>query len=188
MKKIFAFAMAVVAMASVMTSCNNDDAEFIEQKAPVTTVRQEAQEMNDICLVVAVTPEQKEYFDDIYTVQTSGEIQTVMVSEMTPATQEQINAFKAVPEITNAFEEKAIEFYSFKLSEDYSCSSTKILSRSLEAKANHPTEEFDFLNAACIYFNGRVVNSKTDIRLFKGLHGNDDEVRGFARVLCQYTK
>ena len=193
MKKIFAFAIALVAMATSMVSCNNDNAEFIEQKAPTsaTVQKENTQEMKDVCLLVAVAPEQKNYYDEIYIVQMPGETQTVMVSEMEPATKEQIAAFAAVTELNDAFKEigapAQLEYYSFKLNKANAAPSSKILSHKLEAKANHPAENFNFVNAAGIYFNGQIVSSKADIRLFPDIHGNDDEVKNFANVLNQYN-
>ena len=195
MKKIFALAIALVSMAAVMTSCNNDDADYIMQPAPANTTVQnvDAQEMMDVSLVVAVTPEQKTYYDDIYTVQTPGQTQTVLVSEMKPASKEEIKALKDAIELAQAFEEEdapvELEYYSIKLAQVYSANSAKIISRELAAKANRPGEEFDFMNAACLYYNEQVVefNAKRDIRFFKGIYGDADNLKGFAKVLNEYN-
>ena len=42
--------------------------------------------------------------------------------------------------------------------------SSEIMSHKLEVVANHPADEFRFVNAACIYFNGKIVSLKSDIR------------------------
>lgn len=46
-------------MAAVMTSCNNDETDYIMQPAPTDNTVQnvDAQEKMDVSLVVAVTPE-----------------------------------------------------------------------------------------------------------------------------------
>ena len=195
MKKIFAFAIALVSMAAVMTSCNNDDADYIMQPAPANTTVQnvDAQEMMDVTLVVAVTAEQKNYYDDIYTVQTSGMLQKIMVSEMVPATKEEIKALNNAIGLAKAFEDEdapvELEYYSINLGQVYSANSAKIMNRVLEVKANRPGEEFNFMNAACLYFNEQVVtfDSKQDIRFFKGVYGDTDNLKGFAKVLNQYN-
>ena len=195
MKKFFAFAIALVAMATSMVSCNNDNAEFIEQKAPTsTTVQKEnPQEMKDICLLVAATAEQTNYFDEVFTIQVAGETKTVKVSEMEPATKEQIAAFSQTKEMEKAFDEDDervdLVYYSVKLDKVNNFYSTKIMSRKLEVVANHPTDEFNFMNAACLYYNGQIVtfNTKLDVRYFKGVHGEESELMGFAEVHNQYN-
>ena len=193
MKKIFALAIALVSMAAVMTSCNNDDADYIMQSAPAeTTVEKE--EMKEISLLVAVAPEQKNYFDEIYTIQTPGQTQTVMVSQMTSATKEEIMALKDAIELAKAFEDEdapvELEYYSIKLAKVNSASSAKVITRELEVKADRPGVEFNFMNAAVFYFNGRIVefNSKQDIRFFKGIYGDANNLKGFADTLKRYNK
>ena len=80
MKKIFAFAMAIVSMAAVMTSCSNDDTDFIEKQAPVArnqeqTKQEQAPEENnkfDGNIYFCAYPEQIEAMNVAYEVSTEG--------------------------------------------------------------------------------------------------------------------
>jgi len=91
MKKIFALAIALVSMAVSMTSCGNDDADFIERKAP----KQEQSSNNgsedintefDGKLYFAAYKSQFENVNNIYTVQVGGETMQVNVEDLPLAT------------------------------------------------------------------------------------------------------
>lgn len=130
----------------------------------------------------------------IYTIQTPNKVQTVKVSEMEPATEDEIKVLKDAIELTEAYSEVYgtinLEFYSIHLGQVNTTLSTKILSHELMVKANHPTEQYSYLNAAGLCFDGKLVsyNTKHDIRLFKDNYGDDANVKGFADVLNQYSK
>ena len=84
MKKIFAFAMAIVSMAAVMTSCNNDEADFIEQPAPVAPKVQDEVVNTDFdgTLYFCAYDEQFDYINCEYEVTVGGETMMVNVENL----------------------------------------------------------------------------------------------------------
>jgi len=103
MKKIFAFAAAIVAMASVMTSCGNDNLDYIEQKVPtVTEQEQQSQPAKSVAqdnkendaestksektfdgkIFFTASQSQLEYFNNIYNVTVGDETVEVNVAEL----------------------------------------------------------------------------------------------------------
>jgi len=87
MKKIFAFAIALVSMAVSMTSCGNDDADFIERKAPKREQHSDKGSKDvdakfDGKLYFAVTNDQLTYFNNEYKVQVGDETLTVNVENL----------------------------------------------------------------------------------------------------------
>ena len=91
MKKIFAFAIALVAMATSMVSCNNDNADFIEQKAPVApnTTQVESKAVTtsfDGKLYFGASDDQLEYVNNIYNVTVNGETVEVNVANLPTTT------------------------------------------------------------------------------------------------------
>ena len=97
MKKIFALAMAIVSMAAVMTSCSDDNADFIEQKAPasapvsVTVTETSFDESTpdpefDGCIYFAAFDQQNEYINSEYTIQVGSESETVNIQNLPVAT------------------------------------------------------------------------------------------------------
>jgi len=88
MKKIFAFAIALVSMASVMTSCNNDNDDFVEQKAPKQEQSSKVENSEfDGKLYFAAYESQFENVNTIYTVQVGSETMQVNVEDLPLATQ-----------------------------------------------------------------------------------------------------
>ena len=85
MKKIFALAMAIVSMAAVMTSCNNDDAEFIEQPAPVAAADTQAKQDREVFVefYLPTTDVQLEMMDMAINYTIGGETTTITPAEMT---------------------------------------------------------------------------------------------------------
>ena len=88
MKKIFALAM--VSMAAVMTSCGNDDADFIEQKAPapapvsISITEKSFDESKpdpefDGNIYFAAFEQQNDYINSEYTIQVGSESETVNI-------------------------------------------------------------------------------------------------------------
>ena len=158
MKKFFAFAIALVAMATSMVSCNNDNAEFIEQPKPVAGQQQE-REMIDIDFVVAVTAVQQDYFNESYVVEFGGNQYTIALSDMKPATAKQAEAFSSPQQIADAAEIGQLKYYAFNIGQTSACEGGKILSHNVEVKADHPTDMARFMiNAACFIVNGRVTS------------------------------
>ena len=87
MKKIFAFTMAVVAMASVMTSCNNDEADFIEQKAPVAA-QQEEEVIDPYTIEFAILDKMEGDVDATFIVETESgdfEVDPKTATEVAPS-------------------------------------------------------------------------------------------------------
>ena len=171
MKKFFAMAMAVVAMAVSMVSCNNDDAEFIEQPAPAA-VQQETK-MMDLDFVVAVTPAQQTYFDESYEIEFGGDLYTVALSDMKPATAEQMAAFTSPRQVADAAEIGEVVYYAFTLGQVNTYKGAKILSHNVEVKADHPTDQAYAINAACFVVNGRVTSNRVETEAH-GIEGTDD--------------
>ena len=89
MKKIFAFAIALVSMAAVMTSCNNDDADYIMQPAPapVATIHNQAakETKTTIDLMLPVTDVQLEMMSIELHYTICGKTYTVTTDQMTEA-------------------------------------------------------------------------------------------------------
>ncbi len=88
MKKIFAFAIALVSMAAVMTSCNNDDADYIMQPAPSAPAPQpneDIEEFDGNVYFVASTS-QLEIFNNTYTVKVGAESFEVNLEDLQEAT------------------------------------------------------------------------------------------------------
>ena len=97
MKKIFAFAMAIVSMAAVMTSCSTDNADFIEQKAPAPTAvsisttttsfdESKALPEFDGNIYFGAFEHQNEYISSIYTVQVGDHTETIDIEKLPVAT------------------------------------------------------------------------------------------------------
>ncbi len=89
MKKIFALAIALVSMAAVMTSCNNDDNDYIMQPAPApVTVAQQEHVKNieaTVDFMLPVTDVQLEMMDIELRYTISGKTYTVTTDQMTEA-------------------------------------------------------------------------------------------------------
>ena len=86
--------MAVVAMASVMTSCNNDEADFIEQPAPAPVQQQEpaavkpvVEEVFDGNIYFSAYPEQLACINEDYEVKVGEEVIKVNVETLEVAKQ-----------------------------------------------------------------------------------------------------
>ena len=87
MKKIFAFAIALVSMAVSMTSCNNDEADFIEQPAPKSEVHNTPKEEKfDGNIYLAATADQLQYFNNEFTISVNGKAEQVNINELPTTT------------------------------------------------------------------------------------------------------
>ena len=107
-------------MAAVMTSCNNDDADYIMQPAPVAPSAPAAQPKEDIdqfdgILYFAATPMQLEMFNNKYTVYVGSESfevnledlqETSVIPEYKAA---QIEAFRA------EYGEESMKIFSYRI-------------------------------------------------------------------------
>ena len=89
MKKIFAFAIAIVAMATSMVSCNNDNTDFIEQPNPNqavnTTVKKTVEDPvveGSVSFDLPVTDVQLEMMDIAIRYTIGGKTYTVTTDEM----------------------------------------------------------------------------------------------------------
>ena len=185
MKKFFAFAIAIVAMAASMVSCNNDNAEFIEQPKPVAGQQQE-REMMDIDFVVAVTAVQQEYFNESYVVEFGGKQYTIALSDMKPATAKQAEAFTSPQQIADAAEIGQLKYYAFNVGQTNACEGGKILKHIVEVKADHPTGEAHFMmNATCFVVNGRVTSDNISCGAEGIDQGTDEELNNFAQIVMQ---
>jgi len=88
MKKIFAFAIALVSMAAAMTSCNNDNDDFVAQKAPVAPKQEQTvnDSYSELKLYFPMLASQSEYIDEEVTVETVFGKETVCVYDLQNAT------------------------------------------------------------------------------------------------------
>ncbi len=86
MKKIFALAIALVSMAAVMTSCNNDDNDYIMQPAPAPGAVAQQEPVTDIEATVdfmlPVTDVQLEMMDIELRYTICGKTYTVTADQM----------------------------------------------------------------------------------------------------------
>ena len=185
MKKFFAFAIAIIAMATTMVSCNNDDAEFIEQPAPVA-VQQEEDKMMDIDFVVAVTSEQQAYYNESYVIEFAGKQINVALSDMKPATAQHKAAFTSAQQVADACLDSEVVYYAFTLGQVSSYSGAKIVSHNIEVKADHPTDQANFMmNAAYFVVNGRVTSNHVSSEVYKGVYGTDKDLNKFAQIAME---
>lgn len=189
MKKIFAFAIAIVAMATSMVSCNNDNADFIEQPAPVVVQQRQAREMMDIDFVVAVTPAQQACFNESYVIEYGGRQYNIAVSDMKPATAKQIEAFSSPQQVADAAGIGQINYYAFNLGKTDVCEGGKILKYIIEVKADHPTGEARFMNdASCFVVNGCVPGDHVCSNASGADMGTDEELNDYAqRMMARYN-
>jgi len=183
MKKFFAFAIALVSMAAAMTSCNNDNDDFVAQKAPVVqqTVVKEAV---DLDFVVVVSPEQTNYMDETYVVEMGGQQKTVKVANMTQADANMAQKLaKSLESDFNVLGSNKVLFYTYSLGQIKPNETAKVVSYNATMKENHPTEEFDVVRANCFYNSARKTLGTTSFHLFKGVAGDDDSVTSFAQEM-----
>ena len=82
MKKIFAFAIALVSMAAVMTSCNNDDNDYIMQPAPAAQQESAKDVEATVNFMLPVTDVQLEMMDIEIRYTIGGKTYTVTTDEM----------------------------------------------------------------------------------------------------------
>ncbi len=186
MKKIFAFAIALVSMAVSMVSCNNDDAEFIEQPMPVAVEQQEAK-MMDIDFVVAVTAVQQDYFDESYVIEFGGKQITIALSDMQPANASQIAAFASVSSMVDAAGFDGIKYYAFNLGKVDTYKAGKVVRHNIEVKADHPTVEGDFMMRASYFVvDGTITSNRVCADIESSIAGTDENLAEFAKVAMQY--
>lgn len=176
--------MAIVAMAVSMVSCNNDNADFIEQPAPVAVQQQQAREMMDIDFVVAVTPAQQEYFNESYVIEFGGHQYNIALSDMKPATAVQIEAYSSPKQVADATEIGEIKYYAFTLGQTNVCKGGKILSHNVEVKADHPTGKAYFMmNATSFIVNGHVTEDQSGSDAVGVKDSTDEELNNLAQLM-----
>ena len=174
--------MAIVSMAAVMTSCSNDEADFVAQKAPVANTQNEVKSATDINLVVAVSPEQMNYYDETYVVSIGSREMNIKFADMTPVTDNKKFSFGSAQELCAAFG-REVRIYTYSLGKINAGQVAKLEARKLTIKADHPTEEFDFIRAACFEAAPGLWDRYESNRVFGGIHANDDEMATFAKNL-----
>ena len=182
MKKFFAFAIAIVAMATSLVSCNNDDTEFVAQKTPVAT--EQASKECDLNLMVTVSDEQTKYFDEIYVIEIGQQRQIIRVSDMMPITTEQACAYDNAKELAESFDVDS-HILIYPLGKISKGQTAKVVSHELIVKANHPTEQFDYIDGSCfvtISFMPTCINSS---QVHRGIYGDDDNLTAFAEVMAK---
>lgn len=182
MKKFFAFAIAIVAMATSMVSCNNDNTDFIQQPAPAAQTHNNP--AADINLVVAVTPAQINYLDETYVVSVGGNEQTVKVSDMAPITADQVRSYNNIGDLSAAFKVDVV-YFTYPLGQIKAGQTAKVVSYKADVKANHPAEEFDYVNAA--YFTAatalNVISEKPRIEM--GVYADAENLTKFTQIVNQ---
>ena len=99
MKKIFAFAIALVSMAAVMTSCNNDETDYIMQPTPRYDSYDAAPKKIEFDgnIYIAATADQQQYVNSILTVIVDGESKEVNLYDLPVANTIPFSIQKGLP-------------------------------------------------------------------------------------------
>ena len=177
-------AIALVAMATSMVSCNNDDADFIEQQAPAATAaKADVRKSSDLNFLVAIAPGQMDYYDEEYTISVNGELQTVKVADMMAMTAEQALAYSDAKNLAESFDCDA-EFYLLPLGQITMGTTAKVVDYKATVKADHPADEFDFIKASCVLSAGGVPDGIKDVQLFKGVYADEENMIGIYNLIA----
>jgi len=171
-------------MIAVMTSCNNDNDDFVAQKAPVANQQTEVKKVIDLDFVVIVTPEQMNYMDETYVLEMGGQQMTVKVADMTPAnaqkTQQIVEQLDSKDKVTGT---NKVLYYTFSLGQIKHNQTAKVVGYNATVKENHPTEDFDIVHATSFYSPSKMGVATTKCHYFKGVAGDNDSTNGFAQIM-----
>ena len=130
MKKFFAFAMAIVSMAAVMTSCSNDEADFVAQKAPVAPTTQTTthvtpkadkveneviNETFDGTLYISATTQQLDLFDNVYTISAGGQTFEVNVADLQETTYQPERTAEMMAAYRAKYTDGELKTFTYKL-------------------------------------------------------------------------
>lgn len=178
MKKFYTLAVIILSMVIAMTSCNNDE-NFIVQNTPITQAK--AKPAIDLDLLVAATPKQMQYFDETYVVEIGGKQQTIKLSDMALVTIDQVNSFDNVEKLAKCFE-VGCQFYMYPLGKINAYENAKVVSHKYTIKTNHPTEEFDCVEAIGFVSVGNAMNSDTYIKIYRGIKGDDENLANWPQI------
>lgn len=173
MKKLFTLAVMILSMINVMTSCDNQEDNFIAQQH--VAAQKQAKPAVEISLLVAATPGQMQYFDETYIVEVGGKQHTVKVSDMEAITDSQVLSFDNAKDLERSFEVEG-HFYVYPLGMIHAGESAKVVAHKLVVKADHPVEEVDCVEAVNFLSAGRIMNLHTDVKLYPGVYGDDENL------------
>jgi len=180
MKRIFILAIAILSMVIVMASCNNSEDGFIAQR--FSALRTQAKQEMELNLMVAVTPEQQLYFDEVYTVEMAGKLKTVRVAEMTAITYDQARSFGNGESMARYFDGRAL-LYIYPLGKLAAGETGKVQNHQVLVKAQHPTEELNYIEGVCFVSASSQLNSTNVEHLWHGIKGDDQTLADWAQFV-----